>query len=286
MDIQGASGTLNFTDLMVANMITVQDSPVLEVLSFPQLPVLQSLEIVDATALTTVSLPKLTTGIDTAQVTLSLNITSAPNLATFLVENSTIFGHLALLDTPPGFSSTRNITDSIKIANSIQTDSLTSFLSLQDVGELKISARPGFNYGFFSLKSVNNMTLLNANNFFHLNLRPGFGPSIQVEDTLLIESSVLPDRTFLSDALDFSRISSVGKNMKISSMSDVGMIFDGLVDVGASLEISGNTNCSFSFNNISSLTTLTALDNTNTTLPLFLQLKTAENIHLRGIIDT
>lgn len=287
IDIRGASGTLNFTDLQTALSVTVQDSPELALLSFPQLQNLVQMDIVNATALTNISLPKLISSNSSKSLSrspLSLNITTAPSLANIQMGGSEFLFTLVLIDTPVlGFD---EVTDQVTWVSSIQVDSRKRFNRLRDVERLAIFARPNWSYSLDSLKSVGNFTLSNANNFFPTNLHTDEGsPAIQVNDTLTISSGV-PSQNLKGTNIEFSRITSVGQNMKVSSMSDVGIRFDGLTDVGASLELSGNTNCFFTFEKLSSVTNLVALDNTNTTLPLFLQLRSAENIHLRGIIDT
>ncbi|KAI3327304.1 hypothetical protein HD806DRAFT_389108 [Xylariaceae sp. AK1471] len=295
--IQGATGTLNFTTLKTAGTITVHDSPALEVLRFPQLLGLSTLTVTNATALTTMTLPMFSpgsigyTGDESyfqAGSLFNLNISTAPNLSTLELKNLTSYGDLALFDTAPLPLSDLG-TNNISAAILVQTNSCVEFSRLRDVGELQIFATPGCDYLFFSLRSAGNITLSNANSFFALTFASdgSFGiPPIRINNSLILESSAPPDPTFSEGQIKLDRITTVGEDLKISSMSNLYMDFESLTDVGGDLSLIDNTNCTWNFGQVTSAGSLTLLDNENTIIPLFSHLQTVENIHLRGNIDT
>ncbi|KAI0098664.1 hypothetical protein GGR51DRAFT_577018 [Nemania sp. FL0031] len=291
IDIQGASGTLNFTDLTVAGSITVHDSPLLGVLNFPQVSELSSLAITNATALATVSLPELSGGSlqyfergSSSSALFTLNVSNAPNLATFQLKDSASFGNLSLFNTPSFTDG--GFTRYMSTAAILQTDSCIDWSQLQDVGDLQFFATPNCGgFGMSSLKSAGNISLFNADDLYWLIFESG-NPSIQVNGTFTVESSVLNTTKSFSDGPYFSRIASVGKDLIVRTVSSAYIYFDGLTDVGESITLTNNMNCLFNFEKLTSVTSLTLLDNENTTLPLFPQLQRAENIHMRGIIDT
>ncbi|KAJ8127827.1 hypothetical protein O1611_g5809 [Lasiodiplodia mahajangana] len=291
IDIQGASGTLNFTDLTAAGSITVHDSPLLEVLDFPQVSELSNLTIINATALTTVSLPMLSGGSlqyfvrgSSSSALFTLNVLNAPNLATFQLKDSTSFGNLSLFNTPRfgrgGF------TKYMSTAATLHTDSCIDWSNLEDVGDLQFFANPGCGvFGMSSLRSSGNISLFNTDDLYWLIFESG-NPPIQVNETFTLESSTINITKFFSNGPYFSRIASVGKDLIVRSVSNAYMYFDGLTDVGESITLANNKNCLFNFDKLTSVTSLMILDNENTTLPLFPQLQRAENIYMRGIIDT
>lgn len=300
--IQGTLDTLNFTTLERAGTITAHDSPRLEVMSFPRLFALSTLIITNLTALTTVSLPMYSTSLlgftgsgghyqFQGGNLFNLNISTAPNLTTLELENLTSYGNFSLFDTAPTFLSdhlTNLGTNNISAALQVETNACVGFLNLEDVGELNLFAVPRCLYSFNNLKSAGNITLSNANSFFYPNFEsdPLFNdPLIKINNSLILESSASPDPTFSYGRIQFDRISAIGDDLRISSMSNTHMDFDGITEIGGDLSLVGNSNCTWSFNQLTSAGSLTILDNENTTIPLFFQLQTVDNIHLRGNID-
>jgi hypothetical protein len=64
------------------------------------------------------------------------------------------------------------------------------------------------------------------------------------------------------------------------------MDFGNLQTIGGDLSVVNNTNCSLNLNQLSRVRTLSMIANAQTTLPFLSNLERAENIHLRGYIDT
>ncbi|KAI8946025.1 hypothetical protein F4801DRAFT_593694 [Xylaria longipes] len=293
IDIRGATGTLNFTNVSVASTITVYDSPGLEVMSFPQLNLLNRLEISDATALSTVSFPTLFTipGEGTVGTNvfpgpyLDVNITHAPNL-TSIEWNLTYCRDLVLFGLP------RSVglgTDNITAALNMQTDSCLTFSSLDLVDSLQVSAWPWCNYGLENLRSIGNFTATNNGGTSIVDLDPYDQlPPIQINHTMIVESSTAytdPLGRYDSE-IAFGRISAVADDLIITSNSDLYIGFGGLTGVGSSLSVSKNTNCTFKFDQVSTVGSLILQDNVATVLPLFPRLERVGDIHLRGYIDT
>lgn len=297
--IQDGMGTLNFTTLEDTNKITAFDSPVLETLHFPRLHTLESLVITNITALTTVSIPMFSTNLveyfsDGTFTTsndwpFNLNVSTAPKLATLELANLTSYGNLSLFGVPPPYFGGGILgTSNISAALLVQTDSLVEFVNLKDIGELQIFAVPGHAYSFDSLRSAGNITISNANDFLWINFDSDIWPElplIKINNSLILESSTPPDPNYSSN-MKFGRISTVGDNLKISSMSNVNMDFKGITDVGGDLSLIRNTNCTWNFGQVTSAGSLTILDNDNSVVPLFSHLETIGDIHLRGNIDT
>ncbi|KAI1422510.1 hypothetical protein F5Y12DRAFT_717298 [Xylaria sp. FL1777] len=291
--ISGAVGTLTIRNRTAIGNLVVDDSPELEILNFPQVLSMDAMAISHADSLTTVSLPRFSGGtieyiangsFSGTGVPFSLNITSAPKL-TYL-QAPIYYSNLVLNNITPYSGIGTNVTAAIRIQN----NACISLPQLQDVGELQITGRLGgafCDYSLDLLRSIGNLTILNASDvsgtiFNNIN---GF-PSIQVNDSLIMEPSISPDPRVFGDEIGFSRISTVGNNLEISSLSSHSIIFDRLTGVGGSISLSNNTNCSFNFNQVSHATRIDMLDNEETLLPLFPELKTVGNIHLRGNIDT
>ncbi|KAJ8131822.1 hypothetical protein O1611_g1802 [Lasiodiplodia mahajangana] len=296
--IHAAEGALNFSTLDATQTITVENTPALETLHFPKLRGLHTLSIANSTALKTVSLPLLSAstieyeGSDAyfqAGSLLNLDISNAPNLSTLELRNLTSLGNVALIDTQAPYAYSDLGSNNVSAALSIRTDSLVTFNELQDVGELQIAAPPGFDYGLYNLRSAGNITISNASRLFALVFGSDNSPQlppIKINESLVLESAVPPDPIFNENRILFSRITTVGANLSISTVSDLYLDFEGLTDVGGDISLVGNTNCSWNFGQVTGAGSLTILDNENTAIPLFPQLQTVGDIHLRGNIDT
>ncbi|TGJ85658.1 hypothetical protein E0Z10_g3121 [Xylaria hypoxylon] len=104
---------------------------------------------------------------------------------------------------------------------------------------------------------------------------------------MILESSGQGELSNLLDNdIAMGVIGQIGQDLIINSNSNVRIMYDGLRDVGGSLSISNNTNCTFDFSQISTAGSLLITDNTNTTVPLFPYLSRAESIYIHGLIDT
>ncbi|KAI0116540.1 hypothetical protein GGR51DRAFT_321179 [Nemania sp. FL0031] len=309
INIQQAEGTLNFANLTGSwDMISVSNSPGLQTLDFPQSFTLNSLQISDATSLTELSLPRLvgkriTYTENGAYIyeyrPLDLSITNAPNLTAIYI-NTTSFGNLELLGMP-GAANDDVVPAKVVTALSIYTNSCLNTSSLEDVGDLRFVGVVGCHYQFRNLKSVGNLSIVNAANFPSCDLLAA-GFSTSLFDPLLVNESMILDNNAneapYSPIVDnnvneapypniaFNGISQVGKDLNITSYANVNISFGGLTDIGASVVVFNNTNCTFNFDHVSSATNIIMLDNADTILPLFPELETVENVHFRGHIDT
>ncbi|KAI0447560.1 hypothetical protein F4803DRAFT_498584 [Xylaria telfairii] len=291
INIHQAKGTLNFTNLIGSwDIISVSNSPELQILEFPRSFSLSSLQISDATSLTELSLPRLVGGnISYTEngayaynhLPLDLNITNAPKLISIYI-NTTSFRNLELLGVP-AVANDADVPAEVVTALSIYTDSCLDTGRLEAVGDLRVVGVVNCNYQFQNLKSVGNMSIVNAGNFNTYNFADvGLGPLL-VNESMIIDNEA--DEVPYPDLM-FNRISRVGKDLNITSYANVTVSFDGLTDIGTSIVVSNNTNCTFNFDHVSSATNLILLDNTDSVLPLFPELGTVENVHLRGHIDT
>ncbi|KAI1738144.1 hypothetical protein F4680DRAFT_426235 [Xylaria scruposa] len=287
VNITGATGTLNFTTLNQTGSINVDNSPALEVLSLPEMLSLQSLKIINSTSLTTLIISKISA--DSVESTfnsipfVSFNITNAPNLSVFnLTSLNSVYG-LSLFGYhgPLGVAGLSNISS----ASSISTDSRIDLPSLESAQDIQLLGSGSL--GYTRLTSVGSLTLLNAapEPFTSLGLtaRNEALPPIQVNKSLTLHTA-FGDGNFNQAGL--GRIGTVGADLNITAYSNLNVTFGALTAVGATLSLTNNTNCTFGFSRVSSLGDLTLLDNADTVLPLFPQLQMAENIHIRGHIDT
>ncbi|KAI0552315.1 hypothetical protein F4679DRAFT_535257 [Xylaria curta] len=287
VNITGATGTLNFTTLNQTGSINVDNSPELEVLSFPEMLSLQSLEISNSTSLTTLIMSKISA--DSIESTfnsipfISFSITNAPNLSVFNLSSlNSVYG-LGIFG-PHGDLGVAGLYN-ISSASSISTDSRIDLSSLESAQDIQLVGSGSL--GYSRLTSVGSLTLLNAapEPFTSLGLtdRNEPLPPIQVNKSLTLNTA-FGDGNFNQAGL--GRIGTVGADLNITAYSNLNVTFSALTTIGATLSAINNTNCTFGFSRVSSLGNLTLLDNVDTTLPLFPQLQMADNIHIRGNIDT
>ncbi|RWA03921.1 hypothetical protein EKO27_g11185 [Xylaria grammica] len=296
IDIQGATGSLNFTNLTSTGTITIRGSPGLEVLSFPQITSLDALEISHATALTAVSLPLLGEGFLEIQGNgqtateghiLSLNITDAPNLATLELQNSTYYEDLVLIGTPPAARDGLGIGN-VSTALSIVTDSCLNFAGLKTVGDLQIIGSPGCDYALLNMELVSSFRVTNAGGTSIMDAQSYLfnNPPLQVNNSMILELSTIPRPAPFGSEIGLGRVTTVGDDLNITSNADAHINFYGVTDVGRTLSVFNNTNCTFDFGGVLNVANLVLLDNANTVIPSFPQLRRVENIHLRGHLNT
>lgn len=284
INIQGAVGALNFTSLTNTSSITVNDSPDLESLSFPQITSLDLLEISNTTALTTVSLPLLGSDADSIP---SLNIINAPSLASMDLDNATTYGDVILLGLSP--TAKNNVgTNKISTANTVRIDSCLDLMDLEMAGEVEIIGTPGCDYALGKLQLVGNLTVTNAGgtSLVGANSYLFNNPYLQVNNSLILTNSTLPGDSPLSSEIEFNRVTTIGDDLAITSNSNVFINFYGLTNIAGSVYLLNNTNCTFDFDAVESIRDLYMLDNPDTMLPLFPHLRTVRNIHLRGYVNT
>ncbi|KAJ3577157.1 hypothetical protein NPX13_g3413 [Xylaria arbuscula] len=290
INIYRAKGRLNFTNLTGPwETISVSSSPELERLEFAQSFSLNSLHIKDATSLNTLSLQRLIgenisyigNGSYTDNPALNLNITNAPELIAIYI-NTTSFRNLELLGVP-AVANDAVVPAEIVTALSIYTDSCLNTYRLEAVGDLRIVGVVNCNYQFLNLKSVGNLSIANAANFNTYPFADVTAGSLIVNESMILDKEANEEP---HPDLRFDRVSRIGKDLNITSYANVAVSFDGLVDIGTSIVVSNNTNCTFNFDHVSSALNLFLLDNIDSTLPLFPELETVENVHLRGYIDT
>ncbi|KAI0535247.1 hypothetical protein GGR58DRAFT_515503 [Xylaria digitata] len=273
INIQQAEGTLNFTNVTGSwDKISVSNSLGLQILEVLRPFSLNLLQISDATSLDELLLPRLIGG----------NISYTENGA---YSNATSFGNLELLGLP-SVANDYYVPASVVTALSIQTDSCLNTARLEAIGDFRIVGVVDCNYQFQNLKSVGNLSLVNAANFRTALLADvdSFGPLLVNESMILDnEANEAPvtevhiTATAPYPDLAFDRVSQIGKDLNITSYASVNVSFGGLTDIGSSLVISSNTNCTFNFDHVSTATNLILLDNPDSILPLFPELETVEN---------
>ncbi|KAI1142104.1 hypothetical protein F5Y05DRAFT_422320 [Hypoxylon sp. FL0543] len=223
---------------------------------------------------------------------LSLNITGTPSLTTFTIQNATYFIDLVLVDSgtdnveglPTGLT---NALETVDTAVSIQTDRCVGFYRLRSLYELRLHAQAGCDYFLKTLTSIDNFTLTNA-----ADISLGLS-SLKINGSMILENSVLPSGVNdlapvagTGNTIDLSQVTSAGWDLNITSNSNVDIDFGQLESVDRNLAIQNNTNCTFNFRQLTKVGNLLTTDNPNTTLPIFSNLERADNIHLRGYIDT
>jgi hypothetical protein len=293
INIIGATGTLNFTALSHLTSISVSDSPELTLLSFPQLVFLEWLDISDATSLTTLSIPQLSLGhvvfhaynaYSGTTPLLNLNITNAPALTTIDLKTSHYLGHVNLF----------GIYNEFKIFNamtifSINTDSCVDFSQIEIIRDIHFYEPPEFLPGYmcsillYKLTSIGKLTMDNSPSAYSSFSTSRSSSRIQVNDSVILANA--NDRGYTTH-YEFDRIQTIHNDLNITSFQNLRVGFDGLAQVGATISLFNNTNCTFTFGQMSSVNDLIMVDNMDTILPLFPKLQYVRNIHMRGNIDT
>ncbi|TGJ87181.1 hypothetical protein E0Z10_g1602 [Xylaria hypoxylon] len=203
------------------------------------------------------------------------------------MKNATAFDGLQLVnfgDAVDGFTE-MSIRD-VKSARGFEISSCVAIDDLQSADRLHLIGDSGCGY-HFSLSSVLDLTLTNAYNMA-LSLS-----TLQINNSLLVESSTYPvigDTDPLSvyqNTIQLGAIASVGSGATITSNENAHVALGRLTSVGESISLRNNTNCTCNFDQISTIgKNLEMIDNVGTTLPLLPNLERAENIHLRGLINT
>ncbi|KAI3335196.1 hypothetical protein F4824DRAFT_501158 [Ustulina deusta] len=267
--IKGVTGTLNFTNITTLFRVSVEESPSLEVLEFPQLVSLHELFIHDATSSYSVSAAHLNNTAYPSHPFL-LDVSGAPEFV-FLDIQFPISDHDSYVyyETSNHTSYITTFSDTTKL-DDLETNSCLSLESLEDVVHFDLTGQAGCNYYLLSLKSVGDLNITNAAN---IALSGPYGeavPSIHVNASMsLSDSAWVPPNDgeghlFTPNnglPIDFSRIESGGDYLNIFSNANVKINFNGLTSVGTTLNISNNTNCAFNFNRISEMVDLVTFGN-------------------------
>ncbi|KAI1133311.1 hypothetical protein F5Y10DRAFT_228738 [Nemania abortiva] len=292
LDIVNASGVLNVTiptlgaidDAPVS--IYVYDSPELLELQFPLSFYLQSLKLQDATHLTTVSMPSIKTkqfvilhqnpNSKVIQPLLQVAIRGAHSLESITL-NTTSIGYLTVNDSTI-FDGFEDITYVYSMdGGTCITPNVESVydLSISENDDCFVSSK------LAQLSTVNNLTIEHPS--YPLTIT-----SLQVNETLVVGPSITGSGAADSgrEPVDLTYISTVGKDVDITSNSDFAFDLSKLATIGAELAITNNTNCTFDISRLEEVGNLSLTDNIDTVLPLFPNLAKAGNILLRGIIDT
>ncbi|KAI1739825.1 hypothetical protein F4680DRAFT_448442 [Xylaria scruposa] len=308
--IRNATGTLKFTGQAHPFNISVTDCPGLQVLEFSDTFVVYNLYISEANELTTVSLPSLSTGtiefdssggddLGSPGSPPSLAIVGAKSLETFDTGNLTYVWDLVWLDVGQleGRSLESFHSANITGANSIETNCCLDLEGLEEVLDLDVSAASGCSFTLSSMKSMGDLTLTNLGDLYPLgslfNVPDYYSspqphlPSFAINGSLSLDSSLMPaggDSEYPDGIVP--RVTTVGSDFNITSNTNINLTFGALTSVGAGLYIYNNTNSGFKFDKVSTVGNMLLADNVNTTLPWFPALTRANDIHMRGYIDT
>ncbi|KAI1114296.1 hypothetical protein F5Y14DRAFT_415319 [Nemania sp. NC0429] len=300
-----AEPTLTFDNITVVNGVYVRDSPNLKVLSFPDLIRLSALAIHDAPTLLNISLPSIVSvgvlpfgenGWQVPQVSaapaadLSLivaNIHNAPALKTIDFQffsglfGLELVGADSLASYYPKSSGYPLITTMINSSQTLSLDGCFDLGDLKFAQFVRLVGRTGCYYNLRNWRSAFNLTLVNTA-LSYLDISHPF----LVNGTLEANSLHVPDNTPpASPALSF--ISSIGYNANLTSNSNVDLSLDEVETLPGSLFVRNNTNCTLSFSKLSDVTgNISMIDNSDSMLPWFPNLRRAADIHLRGNIIT
>ncbi|KAI1124219.1 hypothetical protein F5Y10DRAFT_285296 [Nemania abortiva] len=132
--VRNAKGTLNFSNLTRSNIVDVQSSPELEALEFPDLDQLASLQIIEATSLTNISLPALGSSIPCSAPLLDLNITGPMPLKYFTIRDPSCLFRITLFDVESPWNDFDPPLGDLRYIYNITANSDLSLPSLVDGG--------------------------------------------------------------------------------------------------------------------------------------------------------
>ncbi|KAI1826129.1 hypothetical protein F4861DRAFT_537242 [Xylaria intraflava] len=283
--IKNATGVLNFSNVTKASMVQVF-SPELQTLQFPQLGSLRNLIADGATNLSTISFTQLSSPVpeifpngDYSNTdAISINITGSPALTELDLPTALGLYEVELRDVPKLNWINQNVTT----AAVLESDTCLDFPALESVSDLHLTGGNSAScFRLGKLTSVANFTLTSI------------GPSevsfgqmpLSLIDTLILESSVV-DPSAPDPTLEFGPLATVGGSAFVTSNANGHIDLGNLNNVKGNLSISNNRNCTFNFDHLGDVDSLLLMDNPNTTLPSFPSLLRANNIHLRGYIET
>ncbi|KAK7918128.1 hypothetical protein PG985_010002 [Apiospora marii] len=258
--VQGAKGTLNFTNLKSFYRMHVYCNSELEEINFPDLVTFSSLEVQKAPVLHNIRLNRWNgTAYDNSGQSSSINIHEAPQLGR-VRDQPQIFDIPSLgivyLDGAGSIQFPR-LTNASSITS---YDSYTQFPRLATVSnELAVANNTAV---FPSLASVGSLTLVNrvVSSQGSPNSGPGMLPDLVVHQSIIIG----PQKIGMGSILALDHLKRVGKDLNITGNSNIAkMSFSGVTEVKA----------------------LNIMDNPNSTIPGdFSHLTTVDSIYLSGII--
>ncbi|KAI0811602.1 hypothetical protein GGR55DRAFT_108768 [Xylaria sp. FL0064] len=300
LEIVEAERILSFTNITRLYSIFVAQSAGLEGLEFPELVSLDFLDIIDATALNSLSAPNFVgTNAEAAGGGFALQIFNAPLLYDNLdIQIPTSLNTVSLWDSGEhtlvvdhGKLIPNSLLANITHLDFFQINGCYNLPKLEVVSEVHLNGEQACDYELVSLKSVGSLDITNAANTIIFGpTADQSSPSIQIDSSITLSDTIwMPDnRTgfYSVNEMDLSRIDSIGQDLNISSNANLEFLLDGLTTVGATIILSNNTNCTFNFNQVLQVSNLLLLDNSNTTIPVFGSLQRAENIYVRGFVDT
>lgn len=235
-------------------------------------------------SLSNIFLPRLSTdasswdSTDVSSVDVSVYITGAPSLAQLEMPYVTEISELYLRDVR---GTDLNGLGGIKVAGDISSDFCPDLSSLVSFRSLWMSASGvGCILDFSDLTSFGDVTLRNISS---LSLYSLAAQKVPVNGSLVLDGMT---RRQDYNAYEVDIISTIGSNANITSNSNLTLDFSGLTTVERSLFVANNTNCTIHFDKLNTVGNLSIIDNTNFTIPMLHSLEEADNIHLRGYIDT
>ncbi|KAI8955276.1 hypothetical protein F4801DRAFT_574862 [Xylaria longipes] len=301
--ITNAQGTLTFDNFTQVNGLYVQDSPNLEALT--DLIGLAALGVYNAPALSNISLPQVQSigllpwgengwevpppwpGAEDRSL-IDVTINNAPALKTLDFGLLSGFFGLELTGAdsltqfgPNGYDG--GIARMINSSDTLSLDGCFNLAGLKFAQFVRLVGRTDCDYFLVNWRSAFNLTLIGtADSFLDINF------PFHINGTLVANSLYLsPENSSSYAEPPLSFISSIGYHANLTSNSNVDLSLDEVETLGGSLVASSNTNCTFSFSKLSEITrNISMTDKPDSTLPWFLDLRRAANIHLRGNIDT
>ncbi|KAI2782574.1 hypothetical protein F4815DRAFT_461984 [Daldinia loculata] len=247
----------------------------LKEISFPDLEILSQLAIEDATELENVSIPHLTSNFSQLPPH-RLEFFDTPKLTTFTFGNISSLHILNLTSSvldPYMFSSITSI-DYLIVEEAHEFENLRYVETLQLIGDYY------YPKAFSNITSLQNLTFTNTTD-----RATYFGDSLLINNSLVIENCY-SKRDSRYTMNDLAQISSIGSYLQASNNTAIELNFRQLTDINGDISIYENTDCTLDLTQLSDVATLSLVDNVNTTLPWFPGLRRANNIHIRGYIDT
>ncbi|KAF2967290.1 hypothetical protein GQX73_g6240 [Xylaria multiplex] len=294
---------LGFNNFTGGFNISVAASAQLQILSFPDLTTLENLNIVDAPALTQISVPKLRADGETVINGITYNGVNAftPSIT---ISNALQFGGLSLpaltelgdlvIEHVPRRQLTSGGLSKITAAQSITSDNTLDYPGLTSVATLRLTGYEDCRYFLPNLSSVGDFTFTNAlgsnlqtsalsvSGSFVLNT----SPYRRATNETKFEIPPSVPHTFDASAINIRNLTSVGGNATIESNADARIDLSQLATIGGALSITNNTNSTIDLTKLSQTGALSIVDNVDSTIPRLFNLERADSIHLRGYIDT
>lgn len=239
---------------------------------FPELTYARKVLVDQAESLTTLSFP--VAWID------NIEVTSAPSLNYFNMGINTNDTTVALNDVPLLYSSP---LENVSSADSIEVPFCEGLENLGSVSHLQVAGQvDDCSLNLDNLGSVQDMNLSSIHSV-------RLGKQLAVSSSLSLSNCSCPGyllNNALDSTIDMGGITTVGDSTKIANNSDYILSFKDLTTISGHLSVTNNTNCHFNFKNLREATSISMLDNIDSTLPQFTALELVGDIHLRGSIHS